>query len=249
MQQAGYYPIIKEPTFSQWGGSFDPGLGDITIFNPNRVEVLVNVTVGNTTSLEPQNVTNGQLCYTVCLRLDCDPFLNDPKLNDTHCKTTAGYMISANPNTTVTLTVDSTIVVRALVDGVWSPLIANPIALGQNLRENFKPTEIFYHSFPSPTWAEGEFEFIEFKNLASFPLDLSDIEIVEGISFKFPSNYLLAPQEYAVVCENEEAYAAAYPPSEFPVPVGQYSGALSDGGERIALIDAYGQTFLSRMLL
>ena len=114
-------------------------------------------------------------------------------------------------------------------------------------------SEVHYH--PSdPTDAEKEidatfdqndFEFVEILNKGNSTVDLGGAAFInvpvggelEGIEFTFPQGTLIAAGERLVIVENSSAFSTRYPNLSF---AGTYSGALSNGGELITLVDKDG---------
>lgn len=104
---------------------------------------------------------------------------------------------------------------------------------------NLVISEIMYH--PSSTDPAGE--FLEVMNISSSDgLDLTGVHFSDGIVFTFPLGFVLAPGERAVVVADPVAFAAAHPGVRI---AGTFSGALNNGGERIALSDSTATEFLS----
>lgn len=77
-------------------------------------------------------------------------------------------------------------------------------------------------------------EYVELRNTSpTASYDLSNWRL-NGVAFAFPPGTVLGPGAFAVVTKNRDAFAAAY---GFGVlPVGEFSGTLQDGGERLTLI-------------
>ncbi len=105
-------------------------------------------------------------------------------------------------------------------------------------------TEIHYHpAAPSGTEtaassADGDFEFIELRNIGAEALDLTGVAFTAGIRFEFPDGSNLAAGGYAVLAKHRDAFVARYGPL---IPVaGVYSGNLSNSGESILLQDSTG---------
>lgn len=128
-----------------------------------------------------------------------------------------------------------TIVVTSNVD-------ANPVP------EHLRISEIHYHPSP-PTAAEQavngafgdeDFEFIELVNTSGQVMDLSGVRILGGVAFDFTGSAVtsLGPGEFVLVAGNRAAFTARYGEG-LPV-AGQYTGRLSNGGEDLALYDAFG---------
>lgn len=109
---------------------------------------------------------------------------------------------------------------------------------------NLSLSEIHYHPGP-PTAAElaagflqaNDFEFIRITNHGNQPLDLTGIRFSAGVLFTMPLDITswLAPGQSAMVVENAAAFRYRYG-SSWPI-LGEYSGALDDGGEQLLLVD------------
>src|SRR5205807_1590862 len=86
-------------------------------------------------------------------------------------------------------------------------------------------------------------EFLELQNIGATPVDLSGFSF-QGISYVFPNGSVLPAGGLLVLASsvNPSAFASRYPGV---VVFGNYGGALSNGGERIALLDANGNTVIS----
>jgi hypothetical protein len=99
-------------------------------------------------------------------------------------------------------------------------------------------TEINYH----PPDGE-EYEFIELTNLSPLPINAGGVTL-EGVTFRFPENTVIAGGARLVLISNSRpaAFAQRYP----GVTVfGQYGGSLANSGERLALVDREGRTLQS----
>jgi hypothetical protein len=96
-----------------------------------------------------------------------------------------------------------------------------------------------------------EFEFIEFVNTGSRPIDIRDARLEEittedgneGVSFDFSGSPItvLGPGQRVLVVEDLAAFETRYG-ADLPV-AGEWSGQLSNGGETIT-VSAFGTTFL-----
>ena len=129
--------------------------------------------------------------------------------------------------------------------GKWSGLteaafvVESPLAI----------TEIMYNP-PAPTAAEiaagfGDkdlFEYIEITNTGAGTVSLADVRLVDGITFDFAAGSVatLAPGEFVVVVRNEAAFEARY--GDGINVAGEYTGGLTNGGERVALEHGVGVT-------
>ncbi len=95
-----------------------------------------------------------------------------------------------------------------------------------------KINEIMYHPPKDASGLESE-EFVELFNSSASPVAITGWRLSSGIDYTFPER-VLAPGEYAIVCLNKNALAAAYGLSEEDL-FGDYTGRLANGGEKINL--------------
>lgn len=94
-------------------------------------------------------------------------------------------------------------------------------------------TEIMYNPPESGT---DTLEFIEIYNKNNVAIDISGYSFSEGVTFTFPENTVIEAEGYLVSAVNASAFEAF-----FGVSALQWeSGALSNGGEDIILIDTQG---------
>lgn len=96
---------------------------------------------------------------------------------------------------------------------------------------DLKITEIMYHPIEASD-TEQNFEFIEFKNTGSDPLDLDRLNVIGGIFFHNIKTYILNPGEFYVIVSDSNAFKTKYPGVEFH---GQYGDVLSNSGEKITV--------------
>ena len=122
----------------------------------------------------------------------------------------------------------------------------NPTPWQQALRLS----EIHYHPAP-PTAAElnalpgvtrGDFEFLEFVNIGSEPLDLAGVNFIQGITFTFRA-VSLATGARIILAKNPTAFLVRYPAVAVPV-LGPYDGSLDNSGEFLEFTDAVGESVL-----
>jgi hypothetical protein len=100
---------------------------------------------------------------------------------------------------------------------------ANALALLNGLRV----TELMYHA------SEGSsYDYIELQNVGESTLDLTGVRLSDGIDFTF-GRMLLEPDQYVVVARNLTTFRSNY--GTGVNVAGEYSGNLSNGGERIVL--------------
>ena len=91
--------------------------------------------------------------------------------------------------------------------------------------------EIMYHSILN----DPNDEYVELHNKGTNPVDVSDWRFTDGIGFTFPSGTVVAAGGYLIVAENATNLIARYPQLNSTNTLGNYSGNLSDRGERIVL--------------
>ncbi|MDX1683801.1 MAG: lamin tail domain-containing protein [Saprospiraceae bacterium] len=116
---------------------------------------------------------------------------------------------------------------------VLSFLTAIVLLTSTGVRSQIVITEIMYNP---PESGQDSLEFIELYNNSGSTLNLTDYTFDQGIQFTFPQ-FLLEPEGYVVICtdttilENLLGITQAF---QFE------SGALSNGGEDIIILDAQG---------
>jgi len=107
------------------------------------------------------------------------------------------------------------------------------------LRDEIVINEIMYHHQPShEPFTESNEEWIELYNRGSGTVDLAGWELDDAIGFDFPSNTLLGTGDFLVVAKDTNAFLSVFP--AVTNVIGDYSGRLGDGGDRIVLRDATG---------
>lgn len=169
----------------------------------------------------------------------------DPRLPGGGIRPTA--LVYDPATDTITLDATTTITARALDGGAWSAI--DSAAFQVNVpagADNLAITEVEYNPH-APAKGSGEldvdkddYEFIELRNIGPREIDLTDVRFTTGITFDFTGSGVttLAPGAYVVLVKNPDAFRSRYGNSA--TIVGPYSGNLSNGGERITLIDASG---------
>jgi len=134
---------------------------------------------------------------------------------------------------------------RVLNGGEWSALSEATFAVGP-VADNLRITEMMYH--PQDTGDpnnDPNAEFIELKNIGPETINLSLVRFTDGIDFTFPSRELTS-DEYVLLVKDQALFDLRYPsvPLSPERILGPYEGRLANGGERICLEDAIGQTIL-----
>jgi len=94
--------------------------------------------------------------------------------------------------------------------------------------------EIHYHPTAD---ADATEEFVELVNASDQAIDLQGYCFTQGIGFCFAASKVLVPGEFLVVCRDETAARSTFGITN---TVGNFTGQLSNDGERITLVDAAG---------
>ncbi|HMJ66946.1 MAG TPA: lamin tail domain-containing protein, partial [Candidatus Binatia bacterium] len=138
---------------------------------------------------------------------------------------------------TVSLSRTAVVKARALVGTNWSALNEATFTIEQ-LIVPLRITEIMYN----PAGGDA-YEFVELRNLGDTPLDVSGFSFT-GITYVFPAGSVLSPGQTIVLATDVDpnAFAARYPGV---VVFGYFSDRLANGGERIAIKGANGETITS----
>ena len=106
-------------------------------------------------------------------------------------------------------------------------------------------TEIMYHPPTPPTgslYEAEDFEYIELRNTGPTNLNLTGVRFVNGVEFNFTGSAVttLAPGAHVLVVKNLAAFTSRY--GGGLNVAGQYVGTLDNGGERLQLHDAVGES-------
>ena len=122
---------------------------------------------------------------------------------------------------------------RARDGAAWSALSQADFTV-QDFGPKAVISEIMYHP------PEGEpYEFLEIYNPQPYPADLSGWAL-EGVQFVFPRGTAIPPGGRAVIASDAapELFRLRYPGVE---PLGWFAGSLSNGGERVEILDDQGR--------
>lgn len=125
-------------------------------------------------------------------------------------------------------------------DGTLLDSLVIPAA-PSDVQTNLRVTEIHYN----PPGFDDATEFIELQNIsAATTLDLSGVTISQGPldPFVFAEGTSLTPGGHVLVVNNQTAFTAAYPSVAQDLIAGEFNGGLANGGERIKVDDALGNT-------
>ncbi|MBN2506224.1 MAG: lamin tail domain-containing protein, partial [Verrucomicrobia bacterium] len=91
--------------------------------------------------------------------------------------------------------------------------------------------EIMFH----PPTGDDDDQFVELYNRGANAVNLGGWSFTDGIDFAFPPDTVLAPESYLVVARDQGRLLANYGHLNASNTVGNFSGRLAHGGERLAL--------------
>ena len=129
----------------------------------------------------------------------------------------------------IKLTKDSVVRARTMDGGQWSSLVEHQFQSGR-AGTPLRLTEIMYNP-PGGS----EYEFVELHNSGDSEVPLGWYRF-DGIDYTFDGDATIAPGQYIVLASDDDpdAFKLRYP----GLPVyGWYKGSLSNGGERLTLLD------------
>ncbi len=133
---------------------------------------------------------------------------------------------------------------RARDGGEWSALVE---AIFVDPREiPLRVSEVSYQ--PAPREGDldpDEYEFLELVNAGSAPLDLAGVRIEGGVALDLGASGVgpLGPGERILLVEDRDAFAVRYGLEGMKI-AGQYTGKLSNDGERLVLKGPRGEALL-----
>lgn len=234
--------VANAPDNLQWN-SFATGLNDDSsaqVFREFDVSPFVE-------TLQPG--ANLLAIHGLNVSLSSSDFLIDAELIVGERRILGGEPSALVYSEPVTLADLTTIKARTFNGFEWSALNEATFVVGT---PRLVISELDYH--PSPLTQEeiaagysneNDFEFIELFNAGTGTLDLNGVRFIDGIEFDFTGSRTtqLRPGEYLLVVKQTKAFEARHG-SGLPV-AGEYSGRLSNGGERIELVDGNQQSLLA----
>lgn len=139
---------------------------------------------------------------------------------------------------TVSLAISTTTVVMARNKNgnEWSALRDMLVVLPQNFT-GIRITEIHYKPMSHEDVKGERYEFVEFKNSGTAPVNLSAVHISGGVTYTFPPGTTLLPDSFLVIAADRIAFTERY---GF-LPDGEYKDNLANGGETLRLLDPAGE--------
>ena len=158
----------------------------------------------------------------------------------------------------LTLNTSASVKARLFANGVWSPATTTTfiVAAVPASAANLVISEIHYHpADPSvQELAQGynvgnDFEYVELLNVSQQDVNLNNCRFTAGITYDFgsanPLALTLPPGGRILVVENQAAFHFRYGTSPAVKIAGQFSGNLSNSGERLTLLAANGSVIAS----
>ncbi len=136
----------------------------------------------------------------------------------------------------ITLAASTKVKARAFSNSGWSALNEAVFSVGP-VAENLRISEIMYHPADLGGPDDPNTEYIELTNIGTETINLNLVKFTNGIDFTF-GFVELAPGNYTLIVRDMAAFETKYG-NGLPI-AGQYTGNLSNSGERIELQDAAG---------
>jgi hypothetical protein len=176
------------------------------------------------------------------IALDSSDFLFDAELVAAQRRIVGGLPTALVYTGPMLLSDRTRIKARVLNGAEWSALHEASFVVGT---PELVISELHYHP-ANPSAAElaagfvdgNAFEFVELSNPGTATFDLQGIRLVDGINFDFTTSAItqLAPGARVLVVQNRVAFEQRY---GIGLPIaGEYTGRLSNAGERVAIVDA-----------
>ncbi|HKQ38951.1 MAG TPA: lamin tail domain-containing protein [Verrucomicrobiae bacterium] len=102
-----------------------------------------------------------------------------------------------------------------------APLLIQPIVIN----------EIMYN----PISGSNDDEYVELYNRSSAAIDVGGWRFLDGISYTIPNGVMISPNGYLVIAANASRLLTNYPGLSSANVLGNFTGNLSNDGERLAL--------------
>lgn len=112
-------------------------------------------------------------------------------------------------------------------------------------------SEVNYHPAPETPaefaagFVKDDFEWMELKNVGSQPVDLTGLQFIQGVEFRFPEGRTLAPGGFALVVRNIDAFRLRYGTTLDPLIAGVTGNNLNNSGETVTLSFGAGAPILN----
>jgi len=149
---------------------------------------------------------------------------------------TAKAQVYAQP---IRLAATAKVKARCLSGSTWSALNEAVFSMGP-VAESLRISEIMYE--PGSEISDlksqiSEAEYIELTNVGAQSVNLNLVRFSKGVEFAFPQ-FELPAGGYCLLVKDVAVFKALY--GDASSIVGQYTGSLNNGGEKIELLDAAG---------
>lgn len=161
----------------------------------------------------------------------------DPRIVGDGVSSTA---INGGKSTSIAVLQNCLVKARVFTNGKWSSIHTLMVAVDSE-NNGLQLTEIQYNPIGQNGIAGKEFEFIELKNNSKTPMNLTSCRFIDGISYAFPKGTVIEPDNFIVLASSSFSFSQRYGMAAS----GEYEGQLSNGGERITLVGAIGDTLIS----
>ena len=219
LRNRGLYPNTDAPVFSQQGGDVTSGF-NLVVTDPNAPNQTIYYT---TDGSDPREATTGNPVGIVIAN---------------------GGSITINQSMQVNARVRSS-------GGVWSALNCALFIVPTAVDVGDLVISELHYDPKQPTAAEllidplfenSDFEFIELFNNSGGTLDLTGVEISNGVTFSFTSGTILSDGAYILIVKDVSAFEARY--GTGLNIAGEFSEKLSNGGERVEVQNANAVSFI-----
>ncbi|MCH8921847.1 MAG: lamin tail domain-containing protein, partial [Planctomycetes bacterium] len=129
--------------------------------------------------------------------------------------------------------------------GEWlatQSIVVTSTAGQPRLTDVLRISEIHFNPIAVGDFTSSDLEFVELTNISDQPIDLTQARFSDGIDFDFAGSGVnsLAPGAYVVVVSDPVAFASRYDTDTINI-AGSFDGKLSNGGERLRLVDQFNQ--------
>jgi hypothetical protein len=151
-----------------------------------------------------------------------------------------------------------TVTARLLNGDIWTPRTSATYRLGTApvSMDSLVISEIMYHpADPSPLETFGGFhdgtmfEYLELTNVSDRTIDLTGLAFSKGINFDFagvPTSKRLIPLGTSfLLVSNREGFAKRHRDVDESIVLGEYTGKLSNAGERLSISDTSGEELVT----
>lgn len=168
-------------------------------------------------------------------------FLILPKLTVSRTTSAGGEVApgAIEYNSPIQITKTVTIKARSLMGSIWSPLNEAQFIIDEDL-SSLRLSELHYHPLDQDTIDDKYYEFIELKNTGQNALSLNGTSFVSGLTYTFGDKSLQSG-EIIVLGSNKERFVERYGFEPYDI----FTGQLDNSGEKIAMVNAAGDTVFS----